>query len=122
MNISKYIDTPWLAGQDTHSAYLKNAVEMGFPSVVIMLTFYGMFFFYSNRIEKNLKSDYLKSVTRGATATLLGLLVYSIFENGFFLTPFSAAEFTVIMPYILIAMPFAAKRLEERQGEVRAEV
>jgi hypothetical protein len=87
---------------------------MGFPSVAIMLAFYVMFLYYSNRIERNLNSPYLKLTTRGATATFLGLLVHGIFENGFFLTAFTAAEFTVIFPYILMVLPFACKKLEEK--------
>ena len=114
-NISEYMDNPFFKGEDTHSTYLKNAVEMGFPSVVIMLVFYGVFLNAAWRIERNLKSGYLKMVTRGAMATMFGLLFHGIFENGFVLTSFSAAEFTVMWPYIVIAMPFAAKKIEERR-------
>lgn len=118
-NISEHIDTTWLRNQDTHSVYLKNAVEMGWPSVVIMLAFYAMFFYFSIRIEKNLKSHYLKLVTRGAMATMLGVMFHGIFECGFLMTAFDAAEFTVMWPYIVLVLPFAAKKLEER-GEVGA--
>ena len=117
--LPEYIVTPWLKNQNTHSVYLRNAAEMGFMSVAVMLAVYVAFFCSSWRIEKNLKSDYLRSVTRGATATFLGLIIHGIFENGSFMTPFDAAEFTVLMPYILMAMPFAAKKLEERQEDVR---
>ena len=112
----QYIDTPWLKSQDTHSLYLKNAAEMGFMSVVIFLAVYVTFLSSSERIEKNLKSNYLRLVTRGATATFLGIFVHGIFENGYFLTPFDAAEFHVMIPYILMALPFACKKLEERKG------
>jgi O-antigen ligase len=112
----QYIDTPWLKSQETHSLYLKNAAEMGFMSVVILLAVYVTFLSSSERIERNLKSNYLRLVTRGATATFLGIFVHGIFENGYFLTPFDAAEFHVMIPYILMALPFACKKLEERQG------
>ncbi len=112
----QYIDTPWFKGQDTHSLYLKNAAEMGFMSVVILLAVYVTFLSSSERIEKNLKSNYLRLVTRGSTATFLGIFVHGIFENGYFLTPFDAAEFHVMIPYILMALPFACKKLEERKG------
>jgi O-antigen ligase len=113
-NVSQYVDTPWLKNEDTHSAYLKNAVEMGYMSVIMMLACYVVFFYYSIRIERNLKSEYLKAVTRGAIATMLGLLVHGIFECGFFMTPFDASGFNVIWPYIMMVTPFAAKKLEER--------
>lgn len=112
--MSQYIDTPWLKGQEAHNAYLKNAAEMGFVSVVIVLAFYIIFLYSSEKIEKNLKSDYLKSVARGTTATLLGIAIFCIFENGPILIAFDASEFTVLLPYILISLPFAAKRLEEK--------
>jgi len=112
--MSRYIDTPWLMEEETHSVYLKNAAEMGFISVVIMLVIYVTFFASSERIERNLKSDYLRNVSRGVTATFLGLLIHGIFENGYFLTPFVAAEFHALLPYMFLSLPFAAKRLEER--------
>lgn len=111
--ISRYVDTPWLKHQDTHSAYLKNAVEMGFPSVLVLMCFYVFFFYYAGRIEKKLKSRYLKQVTRGAMATVLGGIIYSFFENGFVMTAFDASSFVVIWPYAVMALPFAAKKLEE---------
>jgi O-antigen ligase len=114
--LPQYIDTPWLQSQDTHSLYLKNASEMGFMAVVIWLVVYFTFLFSSERIEKNLKSNYLRLVTRGVTATFLGVFVHGIFENGYFLTSFVGAEFHVMIPYMLMALPFACKKLEERQG------
>lgn len=114
-NISEHIESPWLKDEDTHSMYLKNAVEMGWPSVVVVLFFYAAFFYFSIRIEKNLNSQYLKLVTQGATATMLGMMFYGFFENGFVMTPFDASEFTVIWPYIAMMLPFAAKRIEERE-------
>jgi O-antigen ligase len=113
-NVSKHVDTPWLKNQDTHSTYLKNAVEMGFMSVIMMLACYMAYFYYSFHIERNLKSDYLKWVTRGANATMIGLLIHGIFECGFFMTAFDASSFIVIWPYIMMVTPFAAKKLEER--------
>ncbi len=112
--ISEYIEIPWLRGQDTHNAYLKNAVEMGLPSLILVPVFFCTFFYYSNKIERGLKSHYLKQVTLGAVATLLGVTIYSFFENGFVLTAFDASEFTVIWPYILVFLPFAAKNLDEK--------
>jgi len=109
-----YIQTPWLKQVGTHSVYLQNAAEIGFPSVALMLVFFACFFYASLKIEQQLRTPYLVSVTRGATATLLGILVHGIFENGFLLTAFSAAEFTVILPYIFIAIPFSAQKLEEK--------
>jgi O-antigen ligase len=111
--ISRYIETPYLVGQDTHNVYLKNAVEMGFMSVVFQLSFYAAFIFAARKIERGLSDTALKGVTRGATATILGLMVHGIFENGFVLTAFGAAEFTVMWPYIVIAIPFASERLAE---------
>jgi hypothetical protein len=32
-------------------------------------------------------------------------------ENGSFLTPFSAAEFHLLVPYMALALPFAARHL-----------
>jgi O-antigen ligase len=110
--ISEYMITPGFKGQDTHNSYLKNAVEMGFPSVLIVLVFYAVFLYYANIIERNLRSDYLRSVTRGTIATFLGLLFYDIFQNGFFMTVFGASEFTVIWPYVIAPLPFACERLD----------
>lgn len=108
-----YVETPWLETQGVHSVYLKNAVEMGFLSVVLLFAFFGCFFWASLKVEKNLQSRYLKAVTRGSMATLLGLMAHGIFENGFLLTAFDAGEFTVLLPYIFMVLPFAAKNLEE---------
>ena len=71
-----------------------------------------MFFYTSGRIEQQLRSEYLRLATRGARATLFGLMVHGVFENGIVLTAFDAAEFTVILPYILMAIPFASQQLE----------
>jgi O-antigen ligase len=114
-----YIQTPWLKHVGTHSVYLQNAVEMGFPSVVLLLVFFACFFYASLKIEQQLQTPYLVSMTRGAVAALLGIMVHGIFENGFLLTAFSAAEFTVILPYLFLAIPFAAKKLEEKRQNVR---
>ena len=86
---------------------------MGFFSLAILLAFYVIFFCSLDRIEKHLKSRYLRSVVVGTMATFLGLIVHGIFESGSFLTTFDAGEFHVLFPYILLALPFAAKRLEE---------
>jgi O-antigen ligase len=108
-----YIDLPWARGAvDTHSVYLRNAAEMGLTSVAIWLAVYVIFFYFAEKTERELKSDYLKCVTRGVTATFFGLLVHGFFENGYFLTPSVAAEFHALIPYIFMALPFAAKRLE----------
>ena len=114
MVMPQYIVTPWLKAADTHSVYLTNAAEMGFPSVFILLAVYIAFLVSSLRIERELKSDYLRSVTMGVTATFLGLLVHGIFENGSFLSPFVGAEFFVMLPYIFLGLPFACKKLDER--------
>jgi O-antigen ligase len=116
--IDKYIDTPWLKLQETHSVYLQNAVEMGFMSTVLLLVFYITFLYYSESIEKNMKNHYLRLAARGTTATFFGLFVHGIFGNFGILTAFDAMEFSVLMPYILISLPFACKRLEEREGLV----
>jgi O-antigen ligase len=115
--IVKYIDDPFLKRHflNAHNVYLQNAVDMGIPSVVITLVFYAIFLYSSERIEKNLKSRHLGLVVRGTTATFLGIFVHGIFETGSLLTSFDAAEFHVLFPYILIAIPFAAKKLEERE-------
>jgi O-antigen ligase len=112
--IAEHVRTSWLVGQDTHSVYLKNAVDMGFLSAPLLLAFYVAFIVSSAMIQKNLKSAYLKSVTRGAIATVVGLFVHGFFENGFLLTAFDAAEFTVIWPYVLLSFPFACQRLDKR--------
>jgi len=98
---------------------LQNAVEIGFPSVALLLVFFVCFFFACLKIEKRLQTPYLVGVTRGAAATLLGVMVHGVFENGFLLTAFSAAEFTVILPYIFIAIPFSAQKLEEERHNER---
>jgi O-antigen ligase len=77
-NISQHIETSYLQGQDTHSVYLKNAVELGIMSVVIVVVFYVLFFYYTIRIERSLQSNFLKAVTRGSIATLLGLSIHGI--------------------------------------------
>ncbi len=117
--IPEYIDHPYFQSHFTnaHSVYLQNAADMGFMSVVTLLAFYTIFLYSSERIEKNLKSRYLKLAVRGAIATFWGLLVHGIFTNFGFLTSFDAAEFHVLFPYILMALPFAAKRLEENRRE-----
>ena len=113
--IDKYIDTPWLKGQQTHSIYLQNAIEMGFTSVVTVFVFYVIFLCFSTKIENNLQSHYLKLAVRGTTATFLGLFVHGIFGNYGILNSFDAAEFHVLFPYVLMALPFAAKKLEEKR-------
>jgi len=121
-SIAKYIETSWLKNQYCHSAYLQNAVEMGFAATAMLLAFYITFLYFCRKIERNLRSDYLSSVVRGTIATFLGLLVHSIFGEFGILTSFDASAFDVLFPYVMIALPFAAKRLEERQEELRAEV
>jgi O-antigen ligase len=111
--MAKYIETPYFIGVDTHSVYLRNAAEMGFPSLILLIAFYVVFFRSASKIERNLRSDYLKLATRGAIATFVGLVVHGFFENGFFLTPFVGGEFHTILPYILMVVPFAAQKLEE---------
>jgi O-antigen ligase len=116
--MGKYISEPYYAEHfyNAHNVYLQNAVDMGLTSVVITLVFYAIFLYSSERIEKNLKSRHLALVVRGTTATFLGLLVHGIFESSSFLTSFDAGEFHVLFPYILIGLPFACKKLEERKG------
>lgn len=113
-SFDKYIDTPWLKSQETHNVFLQNAVEMGFMSAVIWLVFYIMFIYFSEKIEKEIKSHYLKLAVRGTTATFLGMFVHGMFGNFGILVPFSAGEFHILLPYLLLALPFAAKRLEDR--------
>ena len=90
--------------------------EMGFVSVAILFAVYGIFLYSSERIAEHLKSSYLRMVTRATTASFVGLLVHGFFENGFFLTPFTAGEFHVMLPYILMPLPFACEQLEKREG------
>ena len=103
--------------EDTHSVYLKNAAEMGFASPVMWLAIFALFIYYSTRIERSLNSRFLRLAAMGSTATFIGLSVHGISENGFFMTPFVAAEYYAMLPYILFAIPFAAKKLEERQKQ-----
>jgi O-antigen ligase len=117
--IGEYIGHPYFHERfiDSHSVYLQNAVDMGFMSVLILIAFYIIFLTSSERIERNLRSHNLKLAVRGAIATFWGLLVHGIFTTFGFLTSFDAAEFHVLFPYILMALPFAAKKLEERRQE-----
>ncbi len=116
--MSEYLADPEYAKlvgvEDTHSIYLKNAAEMGFMSLVIWLALFIAFVCSSLKIEKNLQSQFLRLVCRGATATFVALGVHGLGENGFFMTPFVAAEYFALLPYIIFAMPFACKRLEEK--------
>jgi O-antigen ligase len=112
--MNPYIDVQWLQNQNTHNTYLRNAAEMGFLGAVLLLTFYAIFFYYSWSIEKNLKSNYLRLAVRGTIATYLGMFVHDMFQNGSMLTCFSAAEAHIMFPYILLAFPFAAKKLDQR--------
>ena len=116
MVMPQYIETPWLKNLDPHSLYLRNLAEMGFLSLLIMLAYLGAFFYTSERIERDLRSDYLKLLTRGATATILGVCAHGVFENGFLLSSFDAAEFTVMTPYIVMAIPFAARNLDSQDA------
>jgi O-antigen ligase len=104
---------------DTHSLYLRNAAEMGFPSVVIWLAVFVLVVYNSIKIEGNMDSGFLRLLCRGATATFVAISVRGMGENGSFLTAFSAGEFFVIVPYMALAMPFAAKKLEEKRQNVR---
>jgi O-antigen ligase len=104
-----------IGAENTHSVYLANAAELGFPSVAIWLAFFVTFVYYSLKIETNLKSEYLRLLCRGATATFLALFVSGIFANGHLLTAFTGSEYHVIVPYLVMAIPFAAKKLEERR-------
>lgn len=117
-SIDKYIETPWLKSQQTHNVFLQNAVEMGFVSPVILLAFYMIFFYFSKKIEKELKSHYLKLVVRGTVAAFVGLFVHGMFGNFGILVAFDASEFHVLLPYLLLVLPFAAKKLEERGAAV----
>lgn len=113
--VNQYIETQWLLNVNTHNAYLRNAADMGFLSAVLLLVFHVIFLCSSWSIEKNLKSNYLRLAVRGTIATYLGLVVRDWFDNGSILTCFDAAESHVLFPYILMAFPFAAKKLEERR-------
>jgi O-antigen ligase len=117
--IPEYIDSPFFKSHFTnaHSAYLQNAVDMGFASLIILTAFYVILLYSSERIENNLQSYHLRLAVRGAIATFWGLLVHGIFTTFGFLTSYDAAEFHVLFPYILIALPFAAKRLDERSSQ-----
>lgn len=119
--LNQYIETGWLRNVNTHNSYLRNAADMGFFSAVLLLVFYVIFFYSSWRIEKDLKSNYLRLAVRGTMATYLGMFVHDMFGNGSILTTFDAAECHVLFPYILMAVPFAAKKLEER-GESGAQL
>jgi O-antigen ligase len=116
--IPEYIANPHFAKligfENTHSLYLANAADMGFPSVMIWLAFFITFLYYSLRIEGNLKTEYLRLLCRGSTATFLALSVSGIFENGCLLSAFSGSEYHMIVPYMLMAVPFAVRNLDER--------
>ena len=112
--VNQYIETQWLLNVNTHNSYLRNAADMGFLSAVLLLVFHVIFLCSSWSIEKNLKSNYLRLAVRGTIATYLGLVVRDWFDNGSILTCFNAAESHVLFPYILMALPFAAKKLDQR--------
>jgi O-antigen ligase len=112
--MNQYIDTTWLQNQNTHNLYLRNAADMGFLAAILTLVFNVMFFYYSWSIEKNLKSNYLRLAVRGTMATYLVMFVHNMFQNGTFLTYFTAGEAHIMFPYILLALPFAAKKLDQR--------
>lgn len=116
--IDKHIETPWHKRKETHNVYLQNAVEMGFMATLPLLAFYIIFLYSCSKIESSLRSPYLKSTVRATLATFIGLFVHGIFGNFGILTAFSAGEFYVILPYILLALPFAAERIDQRAGEV----
>jgi O-antigen ligase len=117
--MSVFIETPWLKGQAPHSLYLNNASEIGFLSVIFWGLFLVRYLYSTGKIERHVRSDNLRRLVRGARATIVGLAFHGIFENGSVLTSFMAAEFTVILPYILLAIPFSAKQLEEKRQNVR---
>lgn len=108
-------DLLWLfKDQDTHSAYLKNSVEMGPFSAALMIAAYLIFFWQGWMLQDKIKSSYLRSVCRGATGTIMGMATHCYFENGFLLTPFASSEFSVLWPYITVGIPFAAKYLDDQ--------
>ena len=119
--MNEYIEVAWLRNQNTHNAYLRNAADMGFFSGAITLAFYAIFFHSSWAIERALRSNYLRLAVRGTMATYVGMFVHDMFQNGSMLTYFNAAEAHIMFPYILLALPFAAKILDERQGNYGAE-
>lgn len=98
-----------------HSIYLITAVKSGLPSLVLIFIFYVVFFYSSARIEKALKSQYLKSIVTGSMATLLGFIFYGLFENIGILTDYGAVGWNPLYPYVIAVLPFAAKKIEERQ-------
>lgn len=102
---------------DTHSVSLKNAAEMGFVTPLLRLFVIGLIIYNAVKIERTLDSKFLRLVCRGTTATFLAVLVRGMGENGSFLTPFSASEFHLLIPYMALALPFAAKNLEARHKD-----
>ena len=113
--MEQYLPTAFfqiLGFQDTHSVSLRNAAEMGFVTSILRLIVIGLIVYNAIRIERTVKSSFLKLVCRGTTATFISVLVRGMGENGSFLTPFSAAEFHLFIPYMALALPFAAKNLE----------
>lgn len=98
-----------------HGVHLNMALNNGIPSLTFILAFYAAFFYSSVRIEKTLKSRYLKLIVTGSMATLLGLIVYGIFENVGILTDYGAVGWNPLYPYVIAVLPFAAKKIEERQ-------
>ena len=103
-----------LGPQDTHSVFLRNASEMGFATSILRLLVIGLIIYNATKIESKLKSPFLRLVCRGTTATFLAVWVRGLGENGSFLTPFSASEFHLLIPYMALALPFAAQNLEAR--------
>ena len=101
--------------QDTHSVSLRNAAEMGFLAAVLRIVVIGLILYNSLKIEHTIQPRFLKLVCRGTTATFLAVLVRGMGENGSFLTPFSAAEFHLLVPYMALSLPFAARHLAAKK-------
>jgi len=114
--MNKYIEVQFLRDQNTHNLLLRNAADMGFFAAVLTLAVYALFFCYSWNIEKNLNSHGLRMAVRGAMASYVAMFVHDLFQNGTFLTHFTAGEAHIIWPYVLLAIPFAARRLENTHG------
>jgi len=105
----------WLPGKrglHAHNLYLQNAMEMGIPSVILLLAFYILFFYSTSLTEKKIKDPRLRAILLGSTATYFGHLFYSLTDVLGILVSFHPTSIT-LFPYILIALPLALGNFEQ---------
>jgi O-antigen ligase len=94
-----------------HSNIIQIGAERGIPALLAWLAFIGWAFLSLLRLIRD-RNPYLRSVSVGALAALVGLFVAGFFEYNF-----GDSEITILFLY-LITTPFAlAETLKEKSGE-----